>query len=77
MTSPPSYIDAAGNGSSVGLKTGGGEYATVRTGSQCGRGTSPSEVGVSGVPIYSNATITKLASDVELHGADAANQTDV
>lgn len=89
-TAPPSYGQTVGaaynetvqhgrlNGRSKG--TSNHEYAAVGGvggSQQRGRGTSPVEMGGAGIPIYSNTTISELANDVQLQGADVANQTDV
>lgn len=78
ITTPPSYDQVVGAGCSEQDRSqvSSGEYATLGVRPQ--HGTSPSEVGgatSSPVPIYSNATITELASNVQLEGADVASQT--
>lgn len=83
-TAPPSYSRSVGaaHDDTIAQSRTDGDYATVGSGvggSRQGRGTSPGEVGATAadVPIYSNSTITELANDVQLQGAEGANQTDV
>lgn len=76
VTTHPSYSGVVGAGYSEQDRSQ--VYATVGVGSQRGCDTSPGEVGgASGdaVPIYSNTTIAELANNVQLQGADVANQT--
>lgn len=81
----PSYSQTVGAAydDTVEHRRSNGEYAAVGIssgvgGSQRRHSTSPCEMGGGpSVPIYSNSTISDLANDVQLQGAEMANQTDV
>lgn len=81
LTTPPLYSQVI-EGDSGALQTtelsdqmSSGVYATVggsaTDGSRHGRGMSPSEGG------YSNSTALGLGNNIQLSGAESANQTDV